>query len=332
MKTCLAVSAILGLGMVPLFAVTTFIVEGGPNGQNPANYFDTGWGASVGTVLAPGCTSTGTRYSSTTTLFGPSRYAEASYAPTVTGYYEADIVWTPTAGQSHTAVNLYTGSATGGPPDRWGNPNGPEGIIASAMVNQYYSGLRYWIPIAVTQFSAGTTYHVGVYGGYQTPYAGGVTPADTVANRVTLGGVRFIAVTPAAVAYAGPGNGATEVALYGNGNDLSWGAGAYSSFFDIWFGTTSGSLAKVATIAEGSPLMWDPESLGPLSLNTQYYWRIDAGNVDAYTPGPEYSFTTTVIPEPSTAALGLLGGLGWAAWIYRRRARSKFSLPISFGA
>jgi hypothetical protein len=67
MKTCIAVSAILGLGVVPLFAVTTFIVEGGPNGQNPANYFDTGWGASVGTVLAPGCTSTGTRYSTTTT-------------------------------------------------------------------------------------------------------------------------------------------------------------------------------------------------------------------------------------------------------------------------
>ncbi len=155
---------------------------------------------------------------------------------------------------------------------------------------------------------------MGVYGGYKTPYSGGVTPADTQANRVTLGGVRFIAVTPDAVAYAGPGNGAAEVALYGNGNDLSWEAGAYSSFFDVWFGTTSGSLARVATIAEGSPLTWDPESLGPLALNTQYYWRIDAGNVDAVHTGPrvplhDHDHSRAVNRRAGSAGRAGLGGV-----------------------
>jgi hypothetical protein len=313
----LLIAALCSLAYVSTFAASTFIVESGAGGQHAANYTESGFAVSGAGVGLPGCTATTSRYSGTGTYFGPSRYAQYTFTPTMTGYYELDLAWISTAGQTHTAVNLYTGAATGGAADIWGNAGGPQGVITSGTMNMYYAGVGAWNPFTTAQLTSGTAYHLGLYGGYKTPYAGGATPADPSANRVTAGAARFIAATPTIGAYGGPANGATDIALTGAGNDLSWAAGNYDSFFDVWFGT-AGNLTRVLAGASATTLSFDPDSVGLLG-NTQYFWRVDALNVDVTTTGTQFSFTTIAVPEPSTALLSLLGGLGMMGWMSRRR-------------
>lgn len=283
----------------------TYIVEGGPGGQHTSSYTDSGFSASSGTDTAPGCTATGTRYSGTTTYFGPSRYAQATFTPTTSGYYQLDLSWPSTAGEIATAVNLYTGTATGGGTDRWGNTGGPQGLLASGTMDMYYRNISTWVTFTNFQLSAGTAYHLGIYGGYKSPYAGGVTPADPSANRVAIGGFRFMAATPGAVVNTGFANGATDVALMGS--QLTWTAGQFDSLYNVWFGTAADSLLEVA--AGQSATAFSLESLN-LEGGTQYFWRVDPVNVDVTTPGTVYSFSTVSVPEPSALALVLLGGTG----------------------
>ncbi len=146
-KTLLLVPALVTLFAASASALPfTYIVEGGPGGQHSASYTDSGFAASSGLDTAPGCTATGTRYSGTTTYFGPSRYAQATFNPTTKGYYQIDLSWPSTAGEIATAVNLYTGAATGGAADQWGNSGGPQGILASGTMNMYYTGVSTWKP------------------------------------------------------------------------------------------------------------------------------------------------------------------------------------------
>jgi hypothetical protein len=236
----------------------------------------------------------------------------------VTGFYEIDLVWTSTAGQSHTAVNLYTGSATGGPADIWGNPNGPAGVISSGTVYEWYSNARSWWPFTFAQLSSGTTYHVGIYGGYQTPYAGGATQADTQANRVTIGGFRFMAATPDAATYE-LANHATGLGTASGdrvtGVALTWAPGQYNSLYNVWLGTLADSLTEIGAGLGATTLDLDNQDL---QGSTQYFYRVDPVNVDVTTTGTVFDFTTVAVPEPSTALLGLLGGLGIMVWFSRR--------------
>ena len=294
----------------------TYIVEGGPGGQHTSSYTDSGFAASSGLDTAPGCTATGTRYSGTTTYFGPSRYAQATFNPTATGYYQIDLSWPSTAGEIATSVNLYTGAATGGPADQWGNANGPQGVLASGTMDMYYKNVSTWETFTTYQLNSGTAYHVGIYGGYKTPYAGGVTPADSLANRVAIGGFRFMAATPAGVGNTGIADGATGVAL--SGSQLSWSAGQYDSSFNLWFGTSAGSLSEIGTGLSASTLAFNLDGQN-LQGDTQYFWRVDPVNVDVTTTGSVFRFTTVGVPEPSALALVLVGGAGCLA---ARRRRS----------
>ncbi len=196
-RTLLTMAATLALCASPLFAQTPdWIIESRSGGLNYANYADAGFANSSGNVTAPGCTATiGSRYSGTTVFFGPSRYAEFSYTPTVSGSYQIDLAWPSTAGQNSTAVNLYTGAATGNPdPDVWGNTGGPQGVIDFGTMDMYYTGVGVWNTFTTAELTSGTTYHVGIYGGYANPYTGGVTPDDTLGNRVAAGAVGFTLV------------------------------------------------------------------------------------------------------------------------------------------
>jgi len=315
-----------GLAYAPGYATTTFIVEDRSGGLNYGDFSaPSGWSTSSGNVNAPGCTANiGSMYSSTGTYYGPSRYAQFSYAPTTTGYYEIDLAWTSTAGQISTAVNLYTGAATGNTAaDIWGNTGGPLGVIQSGTMNMYYVNAGVWNPFTTAQLTSGTTYNVGIYAGYKTPYAGGATPADASANRVAAGAVRFIAATPVGVTYSGPANNATGQGTAAGsivtGVSLGWAAGSYDSFYNVWLGTSAGSLTEIGTGLSASTVSLDLSSQN-LQGNTEYFWRVDAGNVDApLATGSVFDFTTVPVPEPSTAVLSLVGGLGLAAWIRRRR-------------
>jgi PEP-CTERM motif len=322
-RTLLAIGVPLTLGTFPLFAASPFIVESRSTGLNYGNYTDAGFADSSGNVYTPGTTGVGSRYSGTGSYFGPGRYAQYSFTPGAAGFYSVDLGWTLAAGQISTAVNIYTGAATGGPADRWGNASGPVGIVYSTTMNMLNNGTPatgtpgsgVWKPVTTIQMDAATTYKLGIYGGYKTPYAGGVTPADSSANRVISGAARFSVATPTLGAYGGPADGATDIALTGAGNDLSWAAGNYDSSFDLYFGTSASPTTKVYS---GLLTTFDPDSLG-LAEGTTYFWKVAANNVDVSTSGSVFSFTTMQVPEPSTMVLGLLGGL---AILARRRRRA----------
>jgi hypothetical protein len=172
-----------------------FIIESRPGGLNWTNYGDNGFLDSSGNVNAPGCTpDIGARYGSTAAWYGPGHYAMFTFTPTWTSRYEIYLAWPYTAGQIATAVTLYTGSPVDGPPDMWGNPYGPQGVIYFGTMDMYCKNNGVWNLFTTQVLTAGTRYRLGIYGGYQTPYAGGVTPADPNANRVCAGAAKFTRV------------------------------------------------------------------------------------------------------------------------------------------
>lgn len=177
-------------------AQASFIIESRSGGLNYGLFSNTGgWATSTGNVNAPGCTlNIGSMYSGTGTYFGPTRQAVFSFTPTETKDYQIDLAWTSTAGQIATAVVVYTGVSYGADADPWGNA-GPGGVVARTTVDMLYKNVGIWnTAFATVPMTAGTTYKLGIYGGYKTPYAGGVTPADSSANRVAAGAAQFTAV------------------------------------------------------------------------------------------------------------------------------------------
>jgi hypothetical protein len=187
----------LGVLMLAATAQASFIVENRAGGQNYANFSaPSGWATSTGNVNAPGCTANiGSMYSGTGTYFGPSRYAQFSFTPDVSGDYQIDLAWTSTAGQTDTAVNVYTGAATGGTtPDAWGNTGGPIGILFTRTMDMYYKNVGIWNQVTTMHMDAGTTYKVGIYGGHVTTTVAG-TP-----NRVASGAAQFTLVPEPAAA------------------------------------------------------------------------------------------------------------------------------------
>ena len=309
-RILIATVAVLVSFSTVAFGQFTNIVENRTGGQHFSDYSEgSGWANSSGNVNAPGCTSNiGSRYSGATLYFGPARYSQFNYTPATGygGYYDIALAWTSSAGETNTAVNLYTGAATGGPADPWGNAGGPVGIVYQGTMDMLYKNVGVWNDFTTAKLAEGTTYHVGIYAGRL---------AVGTENRVHSGAVRFLSSTPDAAVNGGPANGATGIPLTGEGNELTWTAGSCDSFFDVFLGLAPGSLTKIGTVLEGAPLSFDLDGQG-LVANTPYYWRVDAGNVNLVTQGTESSFTT--IPEPTAALLGLLG-VSVLTWIRRRR-------------
>ncbi len=124
-----------------------------------------------------------------------------------------------------------------------------------------------------------------------------------------------MSATPTKVTNTGPANGATGIVLTGAGNELTWTAGQYNSFFDVFCDTNANPTTKVAS--DITALTFDPDGLG-LASSTTYFWKVVAKNVDLSATGDIWSFTT--VPEPgSMLALGT-GLLGLFGFIRRRKA------------
>jgi Viral BACON domain len=105
---------------------------------------------------------------------------------------------------------------------------------------------------------------------------------------------------PTAPAGPTPGSGALGVSIEQN---LAWGGGisqcaGLTASYDVYFGTTS---PPPLHHNNGGVKTWDP---GTLANGTTYYWRIVATDANGSTSGPEWSFTTEVIPctDPPTIA------------------------------
>jgi hypothetical protein len=165
-------------------ASAAFIVESRSTGLNYANFTTTsGWATSTGNVNAPGCTpNIGSMYSGTGTYFGPSRQAVFTFTPSATGAYDISLAWPNAAGQTDTAVVLYTGASSGADLDPWGNA-GPGGVLSRMTMDMYYRAPGVWhLAFNDAVLTAGTTYKVGIYGGHVE-----ASPA----NRVIAGAASF---------------------------------------------------------------------------------------------------------------------------------------------
>lgn len=97
---------------------------------------------------------------------------------------------------------------------------------------------------------------------------------------------------PGCVTIVTPTAGATGIKA--GTTPLSWQApttGGTPTTYDVYWGTTSGSLTKLGSTANTAV------SIINTSYNTTYYWKIVAINADGNTNGcPEYSFTTEANP------------------------------------
>ena len=121
-------------------------------------------------------------------------------------------------------------------------------------------------------------FDLGVTTDYDGQTRSGLTPVD-------IGADAFIAVVTCA-STPSPTSGTTNVVL---SPTLSWAAATNAAGYDVYLGTTSGSLTLVSTNQVG--LSYTPSSA--LSPSTQYFWRIVPRNGSNYASGcTEWSFTT----------------------------------------
>ncbi|MCU7550473.1 T9SS type A sorting domain-containing protein [Chitinophagaceae bacterium LB-8] len=96
---------------------------------------------------------------------------------------------------------------------------------------------------------------------------------------------------PTVTANLSPSNNASNLFLDNNTISLSW-SGNYADVYEVYLGTSSNSLTKVADVPAGTST-YAPPSLDP---NTKYYWRIDGKNDNGTTTGTIWNFQTANIP------------------------------------
>jgi len=287
--------AVVALASAPAFAAVKYI-----NGTTTANAvavgvaqtdgqwtagsaFPDGWSASSAVSSVRYNTSPYNRtYAAYNSTSGQAGYAEIQVSLAI-GY------WTIAATQSGTSL----------------------GTGAKAV-----SSLAGWVglPATTTMFSTGNAWNT--MGTYKTTVATPKIRFDengTTTNRWYLDQLRFTSATPTKVTNVAPANGATGVAL--TGTSLTWIAGSYNSFFDVFCDTNANPTTLVGSnLVEGTT----SQLLSPLASSTTYYWKVVAKNVDNSAAGDIWSFTT--VPEPgSLLALGT-GLLGLFGFIRRRRA------------
>lgn len=295
-----AIVTIMAIASAPAFAFYVNVVEarvsgGGTNPLFTVNGLAASSGKSTAGPLAGwtggGLTGTGNFYSSDAT---PVKSGTWSFTPGTTGYYDVYATWVSvTAAQNMPptwTINYSGGSSTAAPSQ----------LTGGNAWNLVASGKQFDAGVAKTAVLA-------------TPGTG------TTGKRASYDSVAWAASEAGAVTNTGPANGATGIVLTGAGNDLTWTAGALDGYFNVWFGTVSGSLTQVGTNLSAGTLTFDPDSLS-LAGSTQYFWRVDAGNVDRITPGAEWSFTTVVVPEPSSVLAFATGFIGLFGIIRRKRA------------
>lgn len=289
-RATILVAAILLLVCVVAAQAATTIIEARVTGgaQNPL-YTQSGPAITSVKSTATGLTGTGSYYAGEST---PSKWGEWAFTPATTGYYTVSATW---------GTNSYVGTSP-----TWTVRSADADVVVAKAQS---AGANAWTTLATgKKFVAATQ--------YKTKLA---TPVTTVTGkRVYFDSVRWVSATPTAVANTGPANVAVDIPLTGALNDLTWTAGSYNSFFDVFFDTNVSPTTKVA--ADVTALTFDPDSLG-LQQGTTYYWKVVAKNVDMSAAGAIWSFTTEVVPEPSSLlalGTGLFGLVGFA--VRRRRA------------
>jgi hypothetical protein len=122
---------------------------------------------------------------------------------------------------------------------------------------------------------------------YFTSYYWRVVSTDANSLQLHPGAVWNFTTEPGVVTNISPGDGETDVAP-SDSPVLVWDGFDGVSSYNVWLGTTSGSLSLVDNVAI------ETATLSGTSVHTEYFWQIealDAGN-NVISTGPEWSFTT----------------------------------------
>ena len=244
-----------------------------------------GW---TGGTLTP---AVGSYYAGDTT---PVKWGDWAWTPTTTGYYDAYATWSNvTAAQNMNPIFTVNNAGT----------------VVNVAKNQTTGGGAWNLLATGLQYNASTQYKTRL----------STIGTGASGKRASFDAVAWAASAAGAAIYGGPANGATGTV--DDFMELSWTAGASTSFFDVYFGTTSGELDLL--VGDLTPDMLACDLVGSLVADETYFWRVDAKNVDRVTAGEEWSFTTLPvgnIPEPgSMLALGS-GLIGLFGIMRRKRA------------
>ena len=80
---------------------------------------------------------------------------------------------------------------------------------------------------------------------------------------------------------------------------IVWEDGGGADTFDVYYGTTSGSLTLVSSAQAGTIFtIWGVTSGSPFDYAVTRYWRIDSTNDAGTTTGEEWSFTSMTFDPP----------------------------------
>ncbi len=108
---------------------------------------------------------------------------------------------------------------------------------------------------------------------------------------------------PSPATVVSPANGGSDVSALPL---LDWSAGSPWTpvSYDVYFGTTSGSLSLISEGQIGTSY----QLLSALSRNTEYFWRVDSIDQNAIDTGTEWSFTIGAFAPPLPSGTSLVGG------------------------
>lgn len=118
-----------------------------------------------------------------------------------------------------------------------------------------------------------------------------VTPTDSSAYSLPVSiKTPPIPTAPASASQPSPANNFQYAELSGGKLTLRWTGSSNTQDFALYFGTSPGSLTKVADIVYSTNPSFQVQGLSDF---TTYYWRVDASNDRGATEGELWSFRTT---------------------------------------
>ncbi len=263
---------------------------------------------------ASGCSSSTTNFVSACLSAGNGLYPMATFSPSCTG--SAENIQTNCYAGEYSNVAVISGTAY-----TFASSNSGDFItIANSAGTSVYTagtGSVSWTATltGTIRFYTHTNNACGEASVYRTrSVTCSATPPSCIANPTS------------------PTNGATGVAL--TGSSLSWPAAAGATGYDVYFGTVNPATTLVSSNQPGTTY-----SLGTLTANTPYYWKIVPRNSAGPASGTctTWSFTSLAPPScttnssPANGSYGALSSAG-AATISWAAASGATSYDVYWGS